>query len=158
MKKTLYSLLLLVFLISCKKEPAEPQKVPQPGTLHQTEILQDSLTAEQLQKVTKIQAVFANVYPVSLEESITNFERDLNPDNEIRIWLAMADAYEKYLSGRTPKPELKEEKEIFKLLLSRSMMPEEEALENTELKIVTPAEARKVLSYYNDKASPILVK
>lgn len=126
-----------------------------PNDIHVNEIVHDSLTTEQVQKVKRIQSTFAEVYPVSLDETITNFKRDQNPDSEIDIWLQMADAYQKYLSSKQSKLDLGTKKEVYKLILSRSMMPDDEAIANSKLTILTERDAREVLSYYTLKADPI---
>ena len=118
------------------------------------EVVHDSLSKEQIQKIQKIQSAFSEVYPISLEETITNFKRDQNPDSEIEIWLVMVKTYELYLNSEN-KLDLKTKKEVFKLILSRSMMPEVEAIENSELEILTNDKAKKVLSYYSMNADPI---
>jgi hypothetical protein len=99
--------------------------------------------------------VFAEVYPVSLEETIVNFRRDQHPDSEIDIWLKMADAYEKYLASKQGKLDLKLKNEVYKLILCRSMESDDEAIANAKLTILTEKEARDVLSYYTAKPDPI---
>jgi len=45
------------------------------------------LSEEQVVQVKKIHETFSEVNPNTLEEWIDGFEVDLNPDNEIQIWL-----------------------------------------------------------------------
>ncbi len=120
-----------------------------------SDVVHDSLTTNQIDKIKKIQSTFAEVYPVSLEETITNFKRDQNPDSEIDIWLQMAEAYEKYLTSKQIKLDLNTKKEVYKLILSRSMMSDEEAISNSKLTILTEKEAKEVLSYYSATPDPI---
>ncbi|MFN3852616.1 MAG: hypothetical protein ACK4NY_24525 [Spirosomataceae bacterium] len=126
-----------------------------PNDIQVNEVVHDSLTTAQIDKIKTIQSTFVEVYPVSLEETITNFKRDQNPDNEIDIWLQMADAYKKYLSTKQGKLDLNTKKEVYMLILSRSMMSDEEAITNTKLTILTVKEAKEVLSYYT--AAPDLI-
>ena len=126
-----------------------------PNDIRVSEVVHDSLTTDQVQRIKKIQSTFAEVYPVSLEETITNFKRDQNPDSEIEIWLQMANAYEKYLNRKDGKLDLNKKKEVYKLILSRSMMSDEEAITNSKLSILTEKDAKEVLSYYNLKPAPI---
>ncbi|RYE38293.1 MAG: hypothetical protein EOP48_27330, partial [Sphingobacteriales bacterium] len=98
----------------------------------------------QINKITKIHSTFAEVDTSSLENVITDFKRDLNPDSEIDIWLQMADAYESNIKGKNRT--LEQKKEIYKLILSRSMMSSEEVLKNLELKEISQPEAKEVLS------------
>jgi hypothetical protein len=50
--------------------------------------------------------------------------------------------------SKTDKLDLPRKQEVFKLLLSRSMIPSDEAILNAELKILHENEANKVLSFY----------
>ncbi len=118
-------------------------------------IRHDTLTSGQIEKITRIQSAFAEVYPVSLEQTITDFKRDLNPDSEIDIWLNMANAYEKYLNSKQGKLTLDIKKEVYKLILSRSMMPTDEAIKNSKLTILTEKEAQEVVSFYTADPDPI---
>ena len=148
-------ILLAIMISSCnfKKEEDNIQTID-PKNIQLSNVVHDSLSKEQIHKIEKIQSTFAEVYPVSLEETITNFKRDENPDSEIAIWLEMANTYEKYLTSEK-NLDLKTKKEVFKLILSRSMMPEEEAIENSNLEILTKEKAEKVLSYYSLNSDPI---
>lgn len=121
------------------------------------EIIHDSLTVDQINKIKKINTTFEEVYPVSLEQTINDFKKDRNPGEEITIWLQMAEAYEKYLSSKQTKPDLSTKKEIYKLILCRSMMPAEESIKSAELKILTEKEANEVMSYYTAEPDPIEV-
>ncbi len=126
-----------------------------PNDIQLNEVVHDSLTTEQIDKITTIHSTFEEVYQVSLEETITNFKRDQNPDSEIDIWLQMAAAFKKYLSSKQENLDLSTKKEVFKLILSRSMMADEEAIANSNLTILTVKEAKEVLGYYTATPDPI---
>ncbi len=157
MKNIILILSTVLTFYSCNSSTDEKQNIQtmNPNDIQVSEVVHDSLTTEQIDKIKTIQSTFAEVYPVSLEETITNFKRDKNPDSEIAIWLQMADAYKKYLSTRQDKLDLNTKKEVFKLILSRSMMSDEEAIANSELTILTEKEAKEVLSYYAATPDPI---
>lgn len=157
MKNILFPILTVLIFCACNSTKDEKQNIQtmEPNDIQLNEVVHDSLTTDQTDKIKKIHSTFAEVYPVSLEETITNFKRDLNPDSEIDIWLQMADAYEKYLSSRQGKLDLDTKKEVFKLILSRSMISEEEAVSNSNLTILTEKEAKEVLSYYTAEPDPI---
>ncbi len=157
MKNYLLLVALSFFLNCCtSNRKEEPKTITiDPKSIRPSEVVNDSLSTTQIKKITQIQSTFAEVYPVSLEETITNFKRDANPDNEIAIWQDMADAYQKYLKSRTKETTLDKKKEIFKLLLSRSMMSPEEAIKNSKLKILTNVDAEEVLSFYSNEPKPI---
>lgn len=120
-------------------------------------VVHDSLTTEQIEKIKTIHTTFLEVYPITLEETTTHFKNDVDVDNEISIWLIIADAYEKYISSKQNKLELDAKKEAFSLILSRSMMTNEEAIKNTKLKKLTVKNAQEVLSYYTAQPDPIEV-
>ena len=88
------------------------------------------MTQEQIEKIKTIHDVFAEVDKSSLEQTITDFKRDLHPDNEIKIWLQMANSYERYLSKK--KKSIEEKREIFKLILLRSTQSTEETINTIE--------------------------
>ncbi|MFL9833030.1 hypothetical protein [Chryseobacterium terrae] len=156
--KTIYLILILILVFSCnsKKENSE-NVIIDPNHIRVGEIVHDTLSNEQIEKIKHIQSTFQEVYPIGLEETITNFKRDQNPDNEISIWLKMSDAYENYLQSQNDNLALIKKKEVFKIILSRSMMSSQEVLENFESKILTKDEAKQVLSYYKENAQPIRV-
>lgn len=153
MKNHCYFLLLLLFL-SCNKKENQAQKI-NPSDLHLHEIVHESLTPKQIEKITKIHSIFAEVDENSLEQTINDFKRDINPDNEIEIWMQMANAYKGYLS-QNPK-NLDEKKEVFRLILSRSMMNSEEAIENSDLKFLSVEDATEVLSFYTNQPEPLVM-
>ncbi|SHI67386.1 hypothetical protein [Flavobacterium terrae] len=157
MKNIIFILTVVFTLYSCNSNKDGNQNIQtmDPNDIQIGEVVHDSLTKEQIDKIKIIQSTFAEVIPVSLEETITNFKRDQNPDNEITIWLQMADTYKKYVSSKQEKLDLNTKKEVFKLILSRSMMSDDEAIINSKLTVLTENEARKVLSYYTVSPDPI---
>ncbi|WBA42192.1 hypothetical protein [Hymenobacter canadensis] len=126
--------------------------------IHIGTVVHDSLTKQQVEQITRIQATFAEVYPVSLAETINNFQRDVHPDREIAVWEMMAAAYTRYLSNQSHPLGLPHRKEAFTLLLMRSMMPAAEAKRNANLQLLTTTEVERILAYYEAGPSPIVVK
>lgn len=120
-------------------------------------IRHDSLTEKQVARITRIQRVFAEVYPASLEQTINDFKRDAHPDREIAVWESMATAYEQYLHNQPNPLGLPRKKEAFALLLSRSMMPENEAIRNANLKLLTAADAKQIMACYEAAPKPITI-
>jgi hypothetical protein len=157
MKNILFILSTILVFSSCNSGKDEKQNIQtmDPNDIQISEVVHDTLTTEQIDKIKKIQSTFEEVYPVSLEQTITDFKRDQNPDSEIAIWLQMANAYEKYLASKQGKLDLNTKKEVYKLILSRSMMSAEEAIPNAKLTILTEKEAKEVLSYYTATPDPI---
>jgi hypothetical protein len=120
-------------------------------------VVYDTLNKQQLEKIKKIQEVFAEVNPSTLDETITNFKRDQNPDNEIAIWLTMATAYEKFIL-KNKNIDSKKREEAYKLILMRSMENETEAKIKSNLKLLSDKEVSEIFSYYNLEAKPITVE
>lgn len=167
MKVFLYFFSIVIFLSSCNPSNNQKNNVQiieqnkniqtvDPQELRSGEIKHDTLSQEQIEKITRIQSTFSEVLPVSLEQTITNFKRDENVDSEIDIWLNMVDAYENYLKSKQYKLNLETKQEVFKLLLSRSMMSDNEAIKNVKPEKLSEKEAREVLHLYS--ANPVQLK
>lgn len=148
--KNSFFLFTILSLASCNSNKNEKNNLQtiNPGDIQLSKIRHDTLSVDQIAKIKIIQSTFEEVYPMSLDETITNFKRDLHPDSEIAIWLQMADAYKKYLNSKQGKLDLQAKREAFGLILSRSMMSANEALKNITLKTLTEKDAKEVLSYY----------
>ena len=159
MNKFVFSILAFVILYSCNLNQKKESTIitVDPKEIRVNEIIHDSLSKTQIDLITKIQSTFAEVYPVSLEETITDFKRDLDVDREINIWLTMCNAYVSYINSKQSKLALSRKKEAFKLILSRSMMPSDEAIKNSKLSLLTEQEAQEVLSYYTDVPIPMRI-
>lgn len=157
MKNLLFISLILLLGSSCNSNKEKDQNIQtiHPKDIKVGEIIHDSLNHKQIEEIKKIQSAFAEVYPMSLEETITNFKRDLDVDSEINIWLNMVNAYEKYLNKKEGNLDLNTKKEVFKLILSRSMMSSSEAITNSKLVILTQKDAQEVLSFYTENPDPI---
>lgn len=143
-----------------RKAKSEKENVENvnPNKLVQNKIVHEHLSEKQIEKIKKIQSSFADVYKISLEETITNFKRDQNPDNEIEIWLNMLKAYEKFVYKNGDEIELNKKNEVFKLILMRSMMDEKEAEFETKCTILNKDEINEIFSYYKIKAKPIMIE
>lgn len=128
------------------------------GDLQQGPIRNDALSEEQLESIKFIHEAFIEVLPISLEETTESFKRDQNPDTEINVWLNMAKAYQSVLSADSGFSDLNKKTEVFKLILMRSMLSEEEAIEAAELKLLTTEEIKEVLGKYALDAQPLMVE
>jgi len=157
MNQFLKLLLATLLITSCNSSNEDQQEIQKldPNEIRMNEIVHDELTDEQLTKIKKIHSTFQEVDKTSLEQTITDFKRDLNPDNEIAIWLNMAEVYQNYLNSVNNTIDLNTKIEVYQLILSRSMMPDDEAIKNSNLTLLTKAEAEKVLEFYKAKPDPI---
>ncbi|RED43945.1 hypothetical protein DFQ10_104136 [Winogradskyella eximia] len=156
MNKYIFTLLLTILLVSCKQKNDEKQNIE---NLTQGPIVHKSLSQDQLTQIKYIQKTFNEVLPVSLEETITNFKRDQNPDNEIRIWLNMAKAYEAFSLKNPEEEKVNLRKEAFMLVFMRSMMSEEEIMKNekTEYKLLTEKDIKEIFKNYTLVPKPITI-
>jgi hypothetical protein len=116
----------------------------------------DSLTPEQVGRIRKLQVALAEVDDSSLEKWIDDFRGDADPDREIAVFEAVAQAYQAFCSSR-PRTQAQKQ-DAFGLLLERSGTSEEDTLGQHKLKVLTLTEAKEALSYYNKEATPIQVR
>lgn len=121
------------------------------------EVVNDTLNADQIFKIKEIHNTFVEIDSFSLEKTINDFKRDRNPDNEIAVWLSMAKAYKKFTSNRQ-NLSLNKKKEVYRLILMRSMENETIAKEKSELKLLSDKEVREIFAYYDLEAIPISIQ
>ncbi|MBI3465203.1 MAG: hypothetical protein HY000_19430 [Planctomycetes bacterium] len=69
-----------------------------------------------------------------------------DPDRELLVWERMAKAYQAYCNGRTLSPNAK--KEVYRVVLLRSMAPEQEVLERIKLEELSREDAIAVMKGY----------
>ncbi len=98
-------------------------------------IRRESLTPEQVARLSTLHKTFAEIDTSSLGTWIDNFKRDVNPDHEIAIWERVAKAYRSYCSERELSIEAK--KEVYRIALYCSMMSEDDVLKRLQLKELT---------------------
>lgn len=80
----------------------------------------------------------------------------MNPDAEIEIYERIAEAYLSYIDGRMLSVDAK--KDVYTILLLRSMDSEDKVISNLNLKVFTLNEAREVLKHFKDSAKPVTVE
>jgi hypothetical protein len=160
MRKFILIALLIVSVISCKEKTESDSNAETTNIedLVLGPIVHESLSEKQLENIKFIQEIFNEVCPISLEETITNFKRDQNPDNEINVWLNMAKTFQSFVLRNLGEEKLEVRKEAFKLILMRSMMLEKEAIISSELKLLNDNEIREILKNYTLDAKSIKVE
>jgi len=99
-----------------------------------------------MERIYKLRDTFAEVEHSSIEKWVDNFKRDANPDKELAIWEKIADGYTRYCSKRLLSIEAK--KDVFQLLLLRSMASEQEVLNHVKLKTLSVDEAKETLKEF----------
>jgi hypothetical protein len=73
-----------------------------------------------IKRVIEYKKILKEVEQTSLEEAVSNFQRDLNPESELVIWEAIANFYQGKLKDY-PKASLEDKKEVFKKALLYTM-------------------------------------
>lgn len=147
-------LVCCVACVSCGSPPAAQQvaiddgqggKVQwvDPNTIQPGPIRREALTDEQMARIRALQATFVEVDGMTVEKWVDDFKRDLNPDKELMIWEQMAKAYRAYCNGKQLSAEAK--KDVYGIVLLRSMAPEPEVLQRVQLKQLTKEDAVEVM-------------
>lgn len=156
-KVTLLYFTILVFIFSCKKENTT-YSISDFENIELSPVKDIEFSIEQLAQIDYIHNTFREVYPISLEETINNFKRDKNPDNEIGIWMNMVESYRPFAEKHKKENNLSLRKEAFKLILMRSMMPNKEAIEASELEFLSKEQIEDILESYNSEAKPLTIE
>ncbi|AMV35375.1 hypothetical protein VN12_25015 [Pirellula sp. SH-Sr6A] len=125
----------------------DPNKIQQGPTLH------DTLPAELLTRIKAVHETFADVDGTPLEKWIDDFKRDLDPEGNIRVWEDMQVAYNSYCNQR--ELPLETRREVFRIVLMRSMMPDKDVLARLELEHVPADDVPIILAAYPGDAKPI---
>jgi hypothetical protein len=99
-----------------------------------------------LERIYKLRDTLAEVEHSPIDKWVDNFKRDANPDKELAIWERIADGYTRYCSKRRLSIEAK--KDVFQLLLLRSMASEQEVLNHVKLKTLSADEAKETLKEF----------
>jgi hypothetical protein len=145
--RAIISALLTFFGISRKNKGQEQNaQWAAPAPLQPGPIRHQRLSPNQMERIYKLRDVLAEVEHSPIEKWVDNFKRDVDPDKELTIWERIADSYTRYCSKRPLSTEAK--KDVFQLLLLRSMASEQEVLNHIKLKILTVDEAKETLKEF----------
>ena len=145
--REIISTLLTFFGISRKNKGQEQNaQLAELYSLKPGPIKHQGLSPNQMERIYKLRDTLAEVEHSSIEKWVDNFKRDANPDKELAIWERIADGYARYCSNRLLSIEAK--KDVFQLLLLRSMAPEQEVLNQVKLKTLTVDEAKETLKEF----------
>lgn len=155
--KYLQLLLFYALLLSSCTEPqnSTPTNTSTPPVEKKSDL--PPLSDAQSAQVKKIHQTFLEVFPVSYEDATNNFRRDKNPDREIKIWNHMAEIYQDFAIKHAGQDQLAIRKEAFRLLLLRSSLSEEVAIERAKSQLLSEEDAKKLLSKYTMKEKLIKV-
>lgn len=147
------SILVLCLLSSCNGEPQTQKSKTEgrlewvdPNSIQPGPIQRDALSDNQMDRIRALQSLFVEVDGQPLEKWVDDFKRDADPDRELRVWERMAKAYGAYCNGRTLSPDAK--KDVYRIVLLRSMSSEKDVLERVELKVLSRDDAIAVMKGY----------
>lgn len=153
--------------LSCTKRTANPsldskvelgnQEWINTKNIHPQTSSHSRLREEQVTRTKRIQAALSAVDPSSLEKWIGDFEKDQDPEKELRIWEAIAAAYQSYCSSRSV--DMNTRREVFRVLLMRSETSDEaQVISHVHLSTLTSEQAHDVMGYFKGDARPIEVE
>jgi hypothetical protein len=108
-------------------------------------------TAAQFEGIRAICDTFAEVDDHPFEQRVNDLQREISPEREIEKWERMGRAYRSYCEKNSPLLEAK--KEIYRLVLLRSMMPEQAAIEQVQLRTLSLAEAEEVMRGWSNQGN-----
>ena len=145
--REILSTLLTFFGISRKNKGQEQNaQLAKTASLKPGPKRRQGLSPNQMERIYKLRDTLAEVEHSSIERWVDNFNRDANPDKELAIWERIADGYTRYCSKRLLSIEAK--KDVFQLLLLRSMASEQEVLNHVKLNTLTADEAKETLKEF----------
>jgi hypothetical protein len=94
----------------------------------------------------QIMASIGEVYPLSLEQWEDGFRRDANPEQEIALWLHVAEVYRRLTAGADLSQEQKTD--YFRVLVGCMNSPREHVLQVVTLQEISKAEAISVIDAF----------
>ena len=149
------ALVALGALLLFWQKSASHKRQSLPSGLQLGPIRHETLPQPLVERIRRLEPVFAEVYPRSHEEWLDGFKRDAEPEVEVAMWEVMASAYSRFTEGRRWSLDAKEE--AFGLLVLRSAVDEETTLRGAKLRHLTRAEAGELVSMYSLPPQPVKV-
>ena len=148
---------LLTGVLGCGDSPSSKSSVQMLdlNDIQQGPTIHDTLPDALLTRIKNVQLIFAEVDGTSLDKWVDDFKRDLDPEGNVKIWEDMAVAYTSFCDKK--ELPLDTRKEVFKVVLMRSMMSDEDVLSRLELKHISVDDAKKIIAAYPGEAKPIEV-
>lgn len=146
---------LIILLFISQASFSESTVEIDPSELQIGPIIHETLPPELLKRIKNISDTFEIVDGIGYCESVDLYKRDLNPEANIVIYEEMARVYKKFCKNRCTTQN--ERMDVYRLVLLRSMFPENEVLERVHLNVVNKSEAINILKNYKLKAEPITV-
>ena len=101
------------------------------------------LTGDQLRRVRLVYETLREVDTYSFERRSSDILREGDPERELRRWEWMASAYRSYCDEK--QLDLGAKRDVYQIVLLRSMMPGEKVMGQLRLRVLSADEARTVL-------------
>jgi hypothetical protein len=101
------------------------------------------LTAEQVARVRRMHATFAELDGFGFDERLGEFAAHPDPERELAAWERMACAYERFVADR--ELSLPERNEAFKITLLRSLSSERQVLRRQRLHFLSREDAIEIM-------------
>jgi hypothetical protein len=116
-------------------------------------ILHDKLPDELVARIKRVHATFAEVDGMPIEKWIEDFQRDIDPEASFRVWEDMEVAYKKYVDTR--ELSLEARKDVYHVVLYRSMASEQDVLPRMKLNQLTVDDAKTIMAGYPAEPKPL---
>ena len=104
--------------------------------------LDSSLTAD----IEIVMAALAEVYPLTREEWVDGFKRDLNPEQEVAIWKHLADVYTE--ANRRQQFSHEQLDDVFQVLVNCTLHNRANVLKFCKLKCLSRSDAESVIKNF----------
>ena len=114
-----------------------------PDQIHQSPYQHPPFDEGMRLSLHRIKEGLDEVYPLSLEEWEDGFRRDQDAEQEIRIWLHIAEVYVRLTEGKPLAAP--ERQDVLKILLCCANNPREQVLATTGLDVLSRPEAEAVM-------------
>ena len=146
-----YVSLLMIISLGCFAEDKvvemNPNDIQMNGYVHK------SLPEGLLVRIKATTDTFEIVDGLSYDKAVDLYKRDLDPESNLVIWEEMARVYKLFCESRCSTAA--ERMDVYRALLLRSMLPNEQALARLQAKVITTSEAANIVSQYKLEAKPI---
>jgi hypothetical protein len=147
---------ILIIALSCSV-PALAQKTQEfdPNSIHLSPYRHQTLPPELLKRIRATTDVFEKVDGMTFEQVVDLYKRDLNPEENLVLWEEMARAYTVFC--KTKCSTAIERTDVYRALLLRTMLAEDEAVRRTQPKALSLKQVRTVVKLYRLAPKPITV-
>lgn len=129
------------------KQDAIKEKIPT-DSISIMPIIHEKLSLNLLVQIKVIQELFYDMLPLSFEDTVNDFKRDMNPEREVLVWQRIAATYLMFIKNKVLEFEFR--KEIFFTLLNISFSSSEfNRNDFSELKYLNQEDVEKLYNLYN---------